>query len=138
MDREIAQEVRTRRLLRRVLTVVVAVAAAAFLLAATVEWLRPSVRRKQIVTARVSRGAVEASLEASGAVVPLVEQVVSSPVEARVLRVERRAGEQVRVGDELLTLDTSASKLEAQRLNDVLSQKESDSAELRLRLDETI
>jgi HlyD family secretion protein len=138
MDRDIAPEVRTRRLVRRVVTAVVAVAAAAFLLSATVEWLRPSLRRKSIQTARVERGAIEATLEASGTVVPLVEQVVSSPVEARVLRVGRRAGEQVRIGDELLTLDTSASKLEAERLHDLLSQKESAQSELRLRLDETV
>lgn len=138
MDREIAPGVRKRRIVRRVVTVLVAVAASAFLLSATVEWLRPSLRRKDIQIARVERGAIEATLEASGTVVPLVEQVVSSPVEARVLRVGRRAGEQVRIGDELLTLDTSASKLEAERLNDLLSQKEGAEAELRLRLDETI
>jgi HlyD family secretion protein len=138
MDRDIAPEVRTRRVVRRVVTAVVAVAAAAFLLSATVEWLRPSLRRKSIQTARVERGAIEATLDASGTVVPLIEQVVSSPVEARVLRVGRRAGEQVRIGDELLTLDTSASKLEAERLHDLLSQKESTQSELRLRLDETI
>lgn len=89
-------------------------------------------------TARVARGPIESTLEATGTVVPLMEQVVSSPVEARVLRVGRRAGEVVKVGDELLTLDTSSSKLEAQRLNDVLSQKESSVSELRLRLDETV
>lgn len=138
MDRDIAPEVRKRRIARRVATAVVAVAAAAFLLSATVEWLRPSLRRKDVQIARVERGPIEATLEASGTVVPLVEQVVSSPVEARVLRVGRRAGEQVKVGDELLTLDTSASKLEAARLDDVLSQRESAASELRLRLDESI
>jgi HlyD family secretion protein len=64
--------------------------------------------------------------------------VVSSPVEARVLRVERRAGDRVRAGDELLTLDTAATQLEAARLADRVAQKESASDELRLKLDETI
>ncbi|MEO8380704.1 MAG: HlyD family efflux transporter periplasmic adaptor subunit [Acidobacteriota bacterium] len=138
MDRDIAPEVRKRRIVRRVVTGVAALAAAAFLLAATVEWLRPSLRRKDIRTARVERGAIEATLEANGTVVPLVEQVVSSPVEARVLRVGRRAGEQVQAGDVLLTLDTSASKLETERLSDLLLQKQSAASELRLRLDENI
>lgn len=138
MDRDIAPEVRKRRIVRRVVTGVAALAAAAFLLAATVEWLRPSLRRKAIRTARVERGAIEATLEANGTVVPLVEQVVSSPVEARVLRVGRRAGEQVQAGDVLLTLDTSASKLETERLSDLLLQKQSAASELRLRLDENI
>jgi HlyD family secretion protein len=70
--------------------------------------------------------------------VPLVEQVVSSPVEARVLNVGRRAGDRVKAGDELLTLDTSESRLEAARLEDQVAQKQSSAVELQLRLDETI
>jgi HlyD family secretion protein len=138
MDREIAPEVRTRRVVRRVLTAVIAIAAAAFFLAATVQWLRPSVRRDAIATARVERGAVEATIQANGTVVPLAEQVVSSPVEARVLRVGHRAGDRVRAGDELLTLDTSASRLETARLDDKVAKLENTNAELRLRLEESI
>jgi HlyD family secretion protein len=138
MDRDIAPEVRKRLLIRRILVAVAAIAVAASALAATVEWLRPSLKRKRIQTARVERGAIESTLEANGTVVPLVEQVVSSPVEARVLRVGRRAGDRVQAGDELLTLDTSQSKLEAARLNDLVSQKESTTTELALRLDEQI
>jgi HlyD family secretion protein len=138
MDVEITPEVRRRVMVRRVATIVVAIAAAAFFLAATVEWLRPSIRRDAIQTARVERGSVEATVQANGTVVPLVEQVVSSPVEARVLRVGRRAGDRVHTGDELLTLDTSASRLDAARLDDRVTQLENTSAELRLRLEETI
>jgi HlyD family secretion protein len=138
MDRDITQEERRRRIIRRVVTAVVAFAAAAFCLAATVEWLRPSLDRRDMLVARVGRGAVEATLQASGTVVPLVEQVVSSPVEARVLRVGRRAGAVVKAGDELLTLDTAATRLDVERLGDRVSSEQSESEQLRLRLDETI
>lgn len=138
MDREIAPEERNRRTVKRVVTAVVAVAVAAFLLVATVEWLRPSLRRKDVQLATVGRGSIDATLEAGGTVVPLAEQVVSSPVEARVLRVGRRAGDRVKRGDELLTLDTAATELEAARLGDLLSQKQNAAAELRLHLEETI
>ena len=138
MDREIAPVERHRRIVRRVLIALVGVAALAFFFAATVRWLRPSLERSRVQIARVERGAVESTLDANGTVIPLVEQVVSSPVEARVLRIERRAGDRVEAGDPLLTLDTAASKLEAERLADKLAQRESASDELRLRLDETI
>jgi len=138
MDVEITPEVRRRKVVRRVVAIVIAIAAVAFLLAWTVEWLRPSVRRDAIQIARVERGAVEATVQANGTVVPLVEQVVSSPVEARVLRVGRRAGDHVRAGDELLTLDTAASRLDAARLEDRVTQLENTSAELRLRLEDSI
>ncbi|HYC90231.1 MAG TPA: HlyD family efflux transporter periplasmic adaptor subunit [Thermoanaerobaculia bacterium] len=138
MDRDITQQERTRRTVRRVVIAVVAVAAAASSLAATVEWLRPSLDRDDVQLAVVQRGEVEATLQASGTVVPLVEQVVSSPVEARVLRVGRRAGATVRAGDELLTLDTAATRLEMERLGDRVSQEQSENEQLRLRLDENI
>ncbi|HEX8252080.1 MAG TPA: HlyD family efflux transporter periplasmic adaptor subunit, partial [Thermoanaerobaculia bacterium] len=138
MDREIAPEVRKRRVTRRVVVALIALAAIAFVLFATVEWLRPSLNWRDVQVARVERGAVEATLDASGTVVPLDEQIVSSPVEARVLRVERRAGDRVKAGDELLTLDTAATQLEAARLEDKVSQRQSASTELQLKLEEPI
>lgn len=138
MDREITPEIRKRRAIRVAVTSIIAVAAAAFFLAATVEWLRPSLHKADMQTERVARGSVEATVQANGTVVPLVEQVVSSPVEARVLRIGHRAGAMLKRGDELLTLDTAATRLEAERLGDRVTTKESDNEQLRIRLDEDI
>ncbi|HEV7922183.1 MAG TPA: HlyD family efflux transporter periplasmic adaptor subunit [Thermoanaerobaculia bacterium] len=102
------------------------------------QWLRPSVNRRDIRTARVERGAIDATVQASGMVVPADEQVVSSPVEARVLRIGRRAGDRVRAGDELLTLDTTAAQLELARIGERLAQKENEQMQLRLRIEETL
>jgi len=138
MDREISREERTRRVVRRAVAVVIAIAAVVFSFAATIQWLRPSVHRSEIRTARVERGTVDATLQATGTVIPLGEQVISSPVEARVLRIGRRAGDRVHAGDELLTLDTAASRLDADRLRERVAQKESEAAQLRLSTDESI
>src|SRR5690242_13618790 len=111
MDREIPNELRQRRRVRRVATAVVASGAALFFLAMTVSWLKPSARRRDLLTARVTRGTVEGTLQAAGTIVPAIETVISSPVEARVLRIDHRAGDRLRAGEEILTLDTSASRL---------------------------
>jgi HlyD family secretion protein len=58
-------------------------------------------------------------------------------VEARVLRIDHRAGDRLRAGEEILTLDTSASKLDVQRLEDAVTQKDSQLAQLRLRVEES-
>ena len=138
MDREIPTELRRRRKTRRAATAIVAAAAALFFLAMTVGWLKPSVRRRDLLTARVTRGSVQATLQAAGTVVPAIETVISSPVESRVLRIDHRAGDRLRAGDEILTLDTSASRLDVQRLDDSVAQKQSQLAELRLKIDETV
>src|SRR5213082_185971 len=121
MDREIAQSVRKTRVARRVIVVVVAVAALLFCVAATVSWLRPSVRRSDLQIARVERGSVDATIQAAGTVVPELETVISSPVEARALRIQHRAGDQLHDGDAILTLDTSATKLDVDKLNDAVT-----------------
>src|SRR4051812_25056962 len=136
MDREIAQTVRTRRIARRVIVAVIAVAAIIFCVAATVSWLRPSVRRSDLQVARVERGVVDATLQATGTVVPEIETVISSPVEARGLRIQHRAGDRLHAGDPILTLDTSATKLDLDKLNDAVAQKESALMQARLKAEE--
>src|SRR5947209_6438510 len=138
MDREIAVEVRHRRLTRRVAVAVVAIAAVVFSSATTVSWLKPSVRRSELLTARVTHGTVHATLQASGSVVPAVETVISSPIEARVLRIDHRVGDRLRAGDAILTLDTTATRVDAQRLEASVAQKESQLAQLRVKVEETI
>src|ERR1700686_1279028 len=138
MDREIAQTVRTRRFARRVVIAIVAVAALIFCVAATVSWLRPSVRRSDLQIARVERGVVDATIQASGTVVPEIETVISSPVEARALRIQHRAGDRLHAGDAPPALDTSATRLDLDKLNDAVAQKESSLAQTRLKAEEEI
>ena len=138
MDREISSDVRRRTLVKRVTLALIALAALGLLLAASVEWLRPSLHRRDIQTAVVGRGDVEAVVQTSGIVMPQFEQVVSSPVEARVLRVHRRAGESISAGDELLTLDTAAASLELNRLDEKLQQRRQEGARLRLQIEEDL
>jgi HlyD family secretion protein len=98
-------------------------------------WFRPSLRREALRTARVERGAVEAVLKASGNAVPALERALSSPVDARVERILKRAGEPVRAGDEIVSLDTSAARLDLGRLEDRVAQKVSEERQARLTLE---
>jgi HlyD family secretion protein len=138
MDRQIEQSVRTKRVARRIAVALVAIAAVIFCVAATVSWLRPSIRRSDLQIARVERGSVDATLQATGTVVPEVETVISSPVEARALRIQHRAGDRLHAGDAVLTLDTSATRLDLDKLNDAVAQKEGALAQARLKGEEDV
>ncbi len=138
MDREIDPGVRRRRTARRLGAggaVLGLVLLAGFTLPGL---LRPSVRRDQLRIAEVTRGTVEETLEATGLVVPASEKVLSSPIEARVLRVLRRPGALVTVGDAILELDTSASRLELERLDDRMAQKRNERKQAELTLAKTL
>ncbi len=138
MDREIDPSVRRTRLVRRVATGVAIVVGVALLLGALPRLLRPSVRRDRIRVARVVRGPVEATIEASGTAAPAFEKVLSSPVDARVVRILKRAGESVKPGDAIVDLDLAATRLEADRLVDRLAQKDNEVQQIRLELERTL
>jgi len=138
MDLEISPGVRRRVVIKRIVTAAVAVAAIVFSFAATLSWLRPSIRRRDIQTAVVERGAVDATLQASGTIIPAVEQVVSAPLDSRVLRIVRRAGDRVRAGDPIVELDTTAARLALERVSEQLAQKDNEQAQLQLRLDDSV
>ncbi len=134
MDRPLDPDV-TRRQTRRRLALggtALSVAVAGYL------WLpalvSPSLRRDAIRTAVVERGAVDASISATGVVVPEVEQVITSPVDARVLRVIERAGAKLAVGQPILELDVSQASLTVSKLTQDLSIKANAQEQTRLSL----
>jgi HlyD family secretion protein len=135
MDRELDRGYRRRMLVKRGVAAAAGLALVVVVFVLLPGWLRPSVDAGRLRTAAVDRGPVEGTIEASGTVVPAFEKVLSSPVEARVVRILKRPGESVAPGDEILELDTSASETELERLEDLLAQKRAEQEELRLDLD---
>jgi len=113
---------------------VVPVVVVALLLSWLPDLLRPGVARTRIRTGRVTTGPVDAMIMASGTIVPEIERVLSSPVDARVLRILRRPGAHVEPGDAVVELDTSESILALDKLQSDLRVKENEQAERRLTL----
>ena len=134
MDREIAASERRRRLGTKVMVTAVPVVVVALLVAWLPDMLRPGVARARIRTARVSTGPVEATIMAAGTVVPEIERVLASPVDARVLRILKRPGARVERGDAVVELDTSESVLALDKLRSDLQVKENQQAQQRLTL----
>ncbi len=138
MDRELEASYRYRRLGRRAAWGGGGIALAVAVLLLLPGWLRPSVARAEIRTGKVDRGPVEGIVEASGTVIPAFESVISSPVEARVEKVLKRPGEVVKAGEAILRLDTSASKLDLEKLEDQLAKKANEQQQLRINLEKSL
>ena len=62
---------------------------------------------------------------ASGKVVPLYEEIITSPVSSRVLEVYKKSGEHLLKGDSILRLDLMATNTEFERQRDELEMKQS-------------
>jgi HlyD family secretion protein len=139
MDREIDPGTRRRRRARQLLVAAGLVGGGGFsVFVGLPSWLAPSVARARVRIERVERGRVEAGIQASGIVVPAAEVVVSSPLETRVLAILKRPGDPVRSGEAIVALDTSAARLEAERLERRLERERNERSQLDLALEREI
>ena len=138
MDRPLPPEIERQDRLRRVVKIAVPIVVIAVVLAALPGWIRPSVTRSRIRTALVSAGPVEAVITASGTVVPEVERVLSSPLDARVLRILQRPGAHLKQGDPVVELDISESVLALDKVVKDLKIKENQQAQTRLTLEKSL
>jgi HlyD family secretion protein len=134
MDRDLTPTERRRARLHVALRWSLPAAAVVAALVLLPGWLRPSVAGDRLRTAVVERGAVEGGFTAAGRVVPAFEAVLSSPVEARVMRLLRRPGDAVTADDAIVELDLSALRLDRERHDERLRQKENEAERTRASL----
>jgi HlyD family secretion protein len=138
MDREIDQDFRKKQLAKRGLfsLVVVSLLVAGFIYAPRL--IKPSINRARIRTAKVDSGVMEATISASGIVVPEFEQVISSPINARVTKILKRPGDPLKRGEPILELDVSESVLAVEKVNQQIALKQNQQAKIKLDLDNTL
>jgi len=96
--------------------------------------LKPSVPRSRVRIEKVDRGPVEASIAAYGTVTPDLEEVIASPVDARVTRILKRAGDTVKTGQAILELDLAESALAFERMGREVALKRNEQQRSRLDL----
>jgi HlyD family secretion protein len=138
MDRDLEPTFVRRRRLRRIAGALAVAGGAALVWLWVPGLVRPVVRRAAIRTGTVERGTVEALLQASGTVLPAVERVLASPVEARVLQLYHRPGEAVAAGERIVELELAGTRLELDRAVEQLARKGSESRQAGLELDRQI
>ena len=97
-------------------------------------YLRPSLDRTDLRIETVERGPLEASIAAQGIVIPRDRQTVSSPVAAEIRAVMVSLGEHAAQGQVIMQLDTTASKLALDNLDEqlALNRAQARSQELQL------
>lgn len=138
MDREIDLSFRRKQMARRALIGLLAVAVLSAIFIFGPGWIKPSLSRTRIRTARVETGPVEASITATGTVVPEFEQVLSSPIDARVVKILKRPGAVLAKGEPIVTLDVSQSVLAVEKLNQQIEIKQNQQAKAKLDLESTM
>lgn len=112
MDREIPKKTLQRERRKRWL----GYGMAGLLLIGGIIWIpslmQSRVNEKDLLFSVVDRGTLEVSVSASGKIVPAVEEIITSPVSARIVEVYRRSGDSVEAGTPLLKLDLQSTETE--------------------------
>lgn len=137
MDRQIDPAVQRRRRIKRITFPFAAIVTTLILVVLLTGWLRPSIRRDRIRTAKVERDTVSATLDASGLVVPEFEQSLTAPVATRVARILETAGSEVAPGEPIVLLDDRDARREVARLEEQIALKENQRRQTGLELART-
>lgn len=124
MDRAISIDTLRRRLHLRIATGLVLVTGLCAAAWGINRVVRPSITASEIVVAEVRRGDIANTINASGVVIPVHEEVVSTPVATRVAKVHAKPGQQVTQGELLLELDDRELRLALDSLKEQLAQQE--------------
>ncbi|MCP4545080.1 MAG: HlyD family efflux transporter periplasmic adaptor subunit [bacterium] len=101
-------------------------------------WIKPSVKRDRITSATVLRGHMESTVSASGNVIPSREHIVSCPINTRLTRIVKVAGDIVVEGDVILELDTSETTLNLTRLGERIALKNNECVQSELDYEEEL
>jgi HlyD family secretion protein len=134
MDKVIEEEVTARKKKSAIIiatVIIVVLAGAVLLLRAS---LKSTISKANITTAVVEKGSVENTLNATGEVLPEFEEILTSPINASIKKVLMDAGNKVKEGQSILTLDKSATQTEFERLNFQLQSKRNEISKLKLDL----
>lgn len=123
MDRPLPKTVVLEQVRKKWIRWTIGIATVFALIVVATKSLSPSIERMKVRTAQVEVGEVEEVLTASGTVVPEFEQVITSPIETRVLKLLKRAGDTILAQEPILILDNSAALASFEKHQDQVSLK---------------
>lgn len=138
MDRNISKSEKQKRKFRQFLKIgiwflifVIAIMSLRFI-------IQPSIERDEFHTSFIEHGDIEASVTASGTVLPEFEEIKISPVQSRIIKIYHNTGDKVKQGDSILSLDKKSTLSSLEKLKDELNVKRNNVTKLRLKLEKDL
>ena len=118
MDRKISKDIRQKELRKRIMKYGAVTIALCTAIAGTIYFSQESADVEKLEFYTIDRGDIQISAMASGTVVPIFEQVISSPINSRILKVYCRQGTQVEAGTPIMKLDLQDTESDYRKLLD--------------------
>ena len=118
MDREIPKEIRKKERNKKIIRFSAIAVTIVVVISILISLMRTGVKKKDIILSAVDQGTIEVSVSASGKVAPAFEEIITSPINSRIVEVYRRGGDSVDVGTPILKLDLQSTETEDKKLLD--------------------
>ena len=118
MDREISKEEIKKRRNKKIIRAgaIVLIIFTCFIIVE--KWLGQSVNRADLIFSTVDRGTIEVSVNASGKVVPIFEEIINSPINSRIIETYKKSGDAVDAGTPILKFDLQSAETDYQKGQD--------------------
>lgn len=123
MDRKISEQTIKQRTRKRIVKIAIALVVVIVVFTLLTNLLRPSIALKDVIVSTVSRGALSVSVSASGKVLPIYEEVITSPISSKIVAVLKKAGDSLSAGDAIVELDLESLDADMERQRDELELK---------------
>ena len=124
MDRKIPKDVLLKERRKRWIKYGTVILSSIVVIAVIISLLRDSIPLKNIQLSSVDKGTIEVTVSASGKVMPAFEETVIAPIESRIMKVHKRAGDSVDVGTPLLQLDLQSIETDYRKMLDELQMRQ--------------
>ncbi|MCM1483485.1 MAG: efflux RND transporter periplasmic adaptor subunit [Muribaculaceae bacterium] len=122
MDRTLTAAERFRIKRKKMLRIAIAVLIIGFAIWGIWYFSRTGINEKDLSMGTADRGDIEVAINATGHIVPSMEEIISSPVSTRILEVYRHPGDMVKKGSPLMRLDLDATRTDYEKQCDELSR----------------
>lgn len=132
MDREISKEVKMRERWKSILKYsMVLVGVCAFIIIA-ISFMKDDVALDSLELCTVDNGKVDVSISASGVLSPVYEQIITAPINTKIIEVYAKTGDFVKEGAPLLMLDLQSAQTDYKNMVDKVKMKGYELEQFRL------
>lgn len=138
MDREIPKDVKIKRLKKKLIPLGIVGISGIIIVVFVTYFMKDSLSINALQTGIIDRGAIEISISASGKLTPLVEKIIVSPINSRIMETYKKPGDPVEEGEPLLKLDMTSIETEHKQKLDEKEIMKSKLIQLLVKLDNTI
>lgn len=138
MDREIPLSEQRKEKRKQIIRYGAIIAGIAIVVIIGINFLQSSISSKNVSLGTVDRGTIEVTVNASGKVIPLTEEIIVSPINSRILEVYKEAGDSVNAGEPILKLELATIETDYKQKLDEMEMKKSKLIQSQVSLDNTI